>query len=113
MRLPGDMIDWQNIREGIGMVVPLFSMLTASGLTFRGAQGMFEAKDAQSAMAGAARPSSNPAALAQTEKALQLQGIQAKTNYLVGQTMQANAQRMLKQHEEMRLRLMEAGAVLV
>jgi hypothetical protein len=95
------------------MIAPLALMFYGTSLTHAGAQGAFNAMDAQAALANSAGPSSNPVALAQMDKALQFQGIQARTNYLVGQAMQENAQRMLKQHEEMRKRLMDAGATLV
>jgi hypothetical protein len=97
----------------VEMIGPLSSMLAATNLSYASTQAMFGAMDAQAGLAAAATPTSNPVALGQMDKAFQLQGAQAKTNYLVAQSMQTNAQRMLKQHEEERRRLMELGVVLV
>lgn len=95
------------------MIAPLASLLYATNLTYNSANTLFGSMDAQTSLAASVGPASDVVALHQVDQALRLQGIQAQTNYLVGQAMQTSAQQMLKQHEEMRERLMKAGATLV
>ncbi|HEY9744667.1 MAG TPA: hypothetical protein V6C99_00460 [Oculatellaceae cyanobacterium] len=95
------------------MIAPLFGMLYATNLSHDAANAMFGAAEARMSLANSATPASDPTALARMDKALQLQGIQAQTNYQVSQAMLESSRRMLRQHEETRRKLMEAGATLV
>lgn len=92
------------------MIVPLASLMYATVLTHDAGQAMFGAINDQLASAGSTSPTAERAAM---DRALQMQGIQARTNYQVAQAMQSSANRMLRSHEEMRRRLIDAGATLV
>jgi hypothetical protein len=82
----------------------------ATALTHDAGQAMFGAMDGQLALAASTRPVAERAAV---DKALQMQGLQARTNYEVAQAMQGSARRMIKSNEALREKLMAAGATLV
>jgi hypothetical protein len=98
------------------MVVPLFASLYGINLAHNSMGNLYGVNQARMGLANAVTGMESPAQIAQlhsSDRALELQGAMAKVNYQVALAMQEAAQKLLKQHEEQRRRLMQAGATLV
>lgn len=98
------------------MVVPLAASLYGINLAHNSMGSLYGVNQARMGLANAVTGMESPAQIAQlqsADKALELQGVRDKINYQVALAMQETAQKLLKQHEEQRRRLMEAGATLV
>lgn len=96
------------------MLMPLMMSLFATNLAHSGATGMFGVNQSRLALANGVTGNESQgdiASLAAQDKALTLQGIQAKTQYEVAQALQDTATRMKKKNEETRQRMLENGVL--
>jgi len=98
------------------MLAPI-GLYYGTALTQAAGSGMFNAMDAEMALANnAGSAASNPAAvasLASLDKSMALFGAAAKVNYEVGLAMQNSGQSLMKKLNEQRQRLLQAGATFV
>jgi hypothetical protein len=98
------------------MSIPsLSSLYYSTMLANNSAAGVFNSNQARMGLANSVTGAESPgqmASLADMDKALTFKGTMDKTNYEVALAMQQEAQKQLKREQQMRQRLMEAGAIL-
>jgi hypothetical protein len=94
------------------MLMPLIMSLQATELADDSEGAMFGANEARMGLANGESPT-GIASLAQQDKAIELQGVQAKTNYQVAQVMFGNANRLRKKDQELTERMRRNGALFV
>lgn len=98
------------------MVMPLAMSLYATQLAHQSTTALFGATTARQELANQVSGAESPQAthdVAQMDRALSLQGIQAQSNYLVAQAMLDSAQKLKQSNQKLAERLRENGALFV
>jgi pyrroline-5-carboxylate reductase len=96
------------------MLMPLIMSNYATNLSFAGAGAMMGVNQDRMALANGVTGSESPATMASLgamDKAFELQGAQAKTNYEVAQVMQQAAAKMKEKNLEHRRTMLENGVI--
>ncbi len=98
------------------MLNSMLMNMYATNLAYGSANTMFGANQARMGLANTVTGTESPrriVALADQDKALQFAGLNAQTNYLVSQQLQANADALRKSERELQQRLIQAGTTFV
>lgn len=104
----------------MGLIGGLGALQYATQLSFGSAGAMMNVNQSREALAenvgnqvafGGGLSSAQTADVAQMDKAMELQGVMAQTNYQVSQAMFAGAKAQMKKDHELREKLMADGAL--